>query len=463
MRTILLAVCLGAVSMTCAAQGREKTTEAADGKVIREKLISCVEASDADCVTQLLKAGAGPDAADARGVAILSLAAEGRSVSIVRLLLDAGADVNKAGAGDGTPLCRAALFGRKEIAELLMERGAEVNVVCDSDHGDTPLMTALRGAMLGGMPGEMKDGISGADGDRGGGEDGDAGAAGEVRRGAKLREALNTPADDFLAVARALLARGADVNAVAKCDAGETALMYAASAANLEIVKALLARGANVRKGASVLAMLTDMERESEKAKGRALPAISREQAATLAWVEKTKEARAEIAYLLRAAGAEDAGPGGARENTGSDAAASEEAARETFSDAIEKDDLKDLARLVDAYTGHPLGARVLPEALRLAVIYSRDEMVKLLLARGVPPNPPSDSPGGFTPLMHAVHSGNLEYVRMLLEAGADVSREDDKGVTALDAAERWAGSREEYRVIVELLKARGANGKKRE
>jgi ankyrin repeat protein len=123
MKTVLLAMCLGVAGVTCAAQGREAAAKAAGRKVIDEKLISCVEAGDAGCLAQFLAAGAKPDATDARGVAALSLAAEGKSTSVVRLLLDAGADVNKAGAGEGSPLCRAAVFGRKEIGEMLLERG----------------------------------------------------------------------------------------------------------------------------------------------------------------------------------------------------------------------------------------------------------------------------------------------------------------------------------------------------
>jgi ankyrin repeat protein len=124
---------------------------------------------------------------------------------------------------------------------------------------------------------------------------------------------------------------------------------------------------------------------------------------------------------------------------------------------------MKDFARLVEAYAAHPLGARVLPEALRLAVIYSRIEMVKLLLERGVDPNSYSERGRGHTPLMHAAHDGQLECVRLLLEAGADVHVRNDDGRTALDAAEGWANSSDEHLAIVELLKARGAKSKGQE
>jgi hypothetical protein len=43
------------------------------------------------------------------------------------------------------------------------------------------------------------------------------------------------------------------------------------------------------------------------------------------------------------------------------------------------------------------------------------------------------------------------------------VNRVNDDGRTALDAAESWAGTSEEHRAIVELLKARGAKSRRRE
>jgi ankyrin repeat protein len=432
MKTIFLALCLCLSGATCAAQGKIK--EAWD-----EQLIACVKGGDAGCVARALAAGASADATDKDGVSALSFAAEGTSESVVRLLLDAGADVNRDRPGGTIPLCRAALFGREEIVSTLLGAGAKINVECDGDHGGTPLTDALLAAMLVDMPGELTEGDREGDGD-----------ADE-----KWHRVMRSPRESFLAIARLLVERGADVNVVAKCDVGETALMYAAMSANVEMVELLLAHGARVNNGGSVLAQLREFEYESEKAKWLALPALSKEQSAMLAWFEKTQAARAKIRQLLKAAGAKEP-EDEERADDAADDEAPEQVADEAFSTTIKKNDLEDLGRLVKAYEGHPLAASVLAGALRTAVIYDRPEMLRLLLAHGADPNV-----GRLRPLADAARDGKPEMVLMLLEAGADLNAADEDGRTALDAAESWSGSSEGHDAVIELLKSRGAKSGK--
>lgn len=439
-----MVLCLCMSGVVCAAQG--KTNGASD-----EQLISCVKDGDAGCVARSLAAGASANAVDKDGVTALSFAAEGKSTAVAKLLLRAGADVNKAGPDHASPLCRAALFGLEEITETLLGAGAKINVVCRG-HGDTPLMEALLGAMYTSMPDELKGGVTGTgDGEAGDGKDGATADEETSDDDKRILRVLSTPRKDFIAVARLLLARGADVNVVAKCDLGESALMYAAWGADLEMVKELLSRGSEEEVMTRALSWLRKLESEYGQTKHLALPALSKEQTALLEWGEKTKAAYEEIEVLLRAAGAKPTEDEDRREDE-TNAADPEEVAGDAFKETIERNDLKDLERLIKAYRGHPLGASVLPGALRTAVIYDRPEAVKLLLAWGVDPNV-----GRYSALMHAAKEGKVEYVRLLLEGGADVNAADDEGKTALDYAESWSGSDEGHDAIIELLKARGA------
>ena len=443
-------VALSVSNMCDTIQAQKKLSSTASPKIIE-----CIKNGDVACTSEFLAAGGNANAVDEKGAPLLITASESKSTTIVKLLLNAGANPNDAGSAE-TPLCRAALFGRKEIAQALLDAGAKANVICDGDEGDSALMEALRGAMFAAMPVELRETIFNPEELR---ESADNEKEAQEKVG-QLREILAAPVDSYLDIARLLLARGADVNVVAKCEVGESALMYAAMAANVEMVKTLLVQGADVAKESPILDMLRETELEYRKTKFTALPALSRQQTALLDWTEKTKARREEITQLLKAAGAKESESN--QEEVGYSKEAVEDETREALDDVIEKEDLKDFERLVAAYTKHPLGAVVLPNALRVAVIYSRVEMVKLLLERGVNPNTPSTDVG-YTPLMQAASSANLELVKLLIDAGSDLDSENQDGHTALDEAEMYTHSSEAHRAVVAFLKDHGAqNGNKK-
>ncbi|MCP9494111.1 MAG: ankyrin repeat domain-containing protein [Pyrinomonadaceae bacterium MAG19_C2-C3] len=397
---------------------------------------------------QALLEGADANAVGEKDVAVLNTAAEGKSTDVVKALLNAGAKVDNKRNPYSSALCRAVAFGRKENVEALLAKGAKVKVICDGDHGDSPLMSALLQVSISDMPDEFQASLKQ--------ESDDSEDEKQI-----VNDAFSQPRENFIVIARMLLERGADVNVIAKCDVGETALMYAAMSANVEMVGELLARGADANKGGSS-ALLSDEfnELNFEKSEWRLLPAISKSQTALVAWSEKTKKQREQIKDLLMKAG------GKAPENDDEESEAFAEpqsiklqnAADEVFDDAIESNDAKDFARLIEAYKSHSLGTKALPEALRKAMIFSRTELIKLMLERGVNPN--TSTIGGRTPLMQAASNGNDEYVKMLLDAGADVNLVDDNGRTALDEAQSWVKSDERWLTTVELLKAHGAKSK---
>lgn len=415
------------------------------------KVIACIRNGDVVCVSEFLNRRGSAKGADEKGVPFLVIASEAKSPAVVRLLLNGGADLNDAGSGDEAPICRAALFGRKQTAQTLLEAGAKANVICDGEHGDSALMTAIRGAMYSGMPADLKDTIFNPEELS---ESSDTKEEGDEKI-AKMREILATSSEDYLEIARMLLARGADVNVTAKCDVGESALMYAAMAANVEMVKTLLARGADAKEQPQILDMLRITETEYRRTKLTPVPVLSRQQQASVDWADQTRSRREEIVRLLKAAGAEESPDEEDVNLKDTDLKVeAKEFARDAFDDVIQRNDLKDFERLVAAYAKHPLGKEALTNALWGAVVYARVEMVKLLLERGVNPNAPAGAPN-FTPLIEAAGSANLEIVKLLLDAGADVNAPDQNGRTALDLVEGYSSA--SYQEMAAFLKERGA------
>ena len=71
-----------------------------------------------------------------------------------------------------------------------------------------------------------------------------------------------------------------------------------------------------------------------------------------------------------------------------------------------------------------------------MAITYDNIEIVNFFLDKGIDVNATSRK-SKFTPLMCACCYGRLELVKLLLDHGADSSRSDYKGLTALDFAKK--------------------------
>jgi ankyrin repeat protein len=82
---------------------------------------------DTGLVTELLEAGADPDACDGQGRTPLIEAAFGGHADTVSALLEAGADPNARDPDGWSPLMEAASKGRFEVVKLFLAAGADAN------------------------------------------------------------------------------------------------------------------------------------------------------------------------------------------------------------------------------------------------------------------------------------------------------------------------------------------------
>ena len=168
----------------------------------------------------------------------LHWAAERDHVDVARALLDAGADLEARTSWGATPLDWAATMGSSKVADLLLARGAKgMNLVTAASLGKLDLVskyldssTSLESLSVRPLPTEVDDHWP-ADSARMTGDMISHAFYGACRNG-------------HTAVAAALLARGADVNA--KGVFGGTALHWAAINGHKDTVAFLVAHGADL-------------------------------------------------------------------------------------------------------------------------------------------------------------------------------------------------------------------------
>lgn len=227
----------------------------------------------AEVIETLLENNANVNARDGDGQTALheatlpaqgGAAKEAQRAKVVALLLDRGADPNATNKQGVTPLMQAALHGPVEVVDALIGKGARVNPDKPPLQGP-PLLWATdakRGtAAQVALELKVVQALLAA------------GAQVNVNSGfARAYTPLYAAAFyDKTAVARALLDKGADVNATVEDD--QTALMAAASNGNRELVELLVAKGADVNaksaKGQTVLDLAASSEiADLLKAKG---------------------------------------------------------------------------------------------------------------------------------------------------------------------------------------------------
>jgi ankyrin repeat protein len=219
------------------------TGEAAE----RSPLIDAAKNADTAAVRSLLQRKADVNAADEDGTTALHWASYRDDVESADLLIRAGATVNAKNDLGVTPLWSASLNGSEAMVRRLLAAGADPNAPLLA--GETPVMVAARS----GTPAVVEQLI--------------AKGANVNARGARGQTALMwAAAQNHSDVVKVLVAHGADV--LAKSDVwsevmavpphgyleynraiphgGDTALMFAARAGDLESATRLVAAGASV-------------------------------------------------------------------------------------------------------------------------------------------------------------------------------------------------------------------------
>lgn len=225
-------------------------------------LFQAVYGLEPEMVSLLVERGADVNKKTNPGLSALMLAARSKQLDIASILVEHGADVGATDANEITPLMYAALSGSPEIVRLLLEGGAEVDALsttgtalmaaADQGHEDVVKILLERGANvdLRGVNGwtalrsavnKRRKEIARTLIDKG--ADVNAVLTGEPGR--------NNPTLLHLAIywiksdiAPMLIEAGADVNA--KNETGLTPLMRAAWSEQADIVKLLIEKGADV-------------------------------------------------------------------------------------------------------------------------------------------------------------------------------------------------------------------------
>lgn len=353
------------------------------------EFIAAARGENIDLVNKLLDAGSDVNATQGDGATALHWAAHRNNLELVQLLIEAGADVNIANELGATPLWLATLNGSAPIAEKLLVAGASANVALKM--GETPLMSAARSGNLD--------------------------------------------------TVKLLLNSGADVNGVEK-EKGQTSLMWAVAQGHAHVVELLIENGADISTRSKVWYQL-------ENTAGNTNPSGNFKMAhgGSSAIMFAARTGNVNTARILLDAGANVNGKAASGVSALTQAAHSGHQELAIF--LLERG--ADPNSIDGGYT-----------ALHAAVLRSEVKLVAALLEHGAIFDAPVEhgSPGrrfsadysirsqliGRDAFWMAAKYGEVEILKILLEAGADPLMIDDNGITALQVAMGNSGSSLDWR-----------------
>lgn len=339
------------------------------------------------------------------------------NTEVVKILIEAGANVNQTDEDGHTVLMTAAYYGYLEIVKLLVKAGADVNAW---GQGDTPLLRAADGGQR-----EVYDflyPLISEDIRRRGEKDIDKGVKRKERwQKQDIEDFIDAAMYGNLEVVKAAIAKGIDINAIGS--EGQTALMYAANFVHIPVVQALIDAG-------------SDLDILSEDGGlGEGMTALMHVAGSFFATGK-----RAEVVKMLVDAGANvnlkgEEGFTALMRAAVAGYADSTKALIEAGADLNLRDDNGNTAMMLAEDNSHSKIVRLLKDAgaseegmneiaLIEAASQGNVEEVRILLQAGVDVNFRQDT----TALCEAVQTGNYEIVKMLIDAGADVNLRAKEG-----------------------------------
>jgi ankyrin repeat protein len=391
-----------------------------------------------------------------------------RYLETVKLLLARHADVNAADRSGDTALHAAARIPSPFLASRLLEAGARANATARYGNDDeTVLETAVQSHSREVVRMLLAHGAS-------------VHFADERRRILLAQSAAGDPG-----VLRQLIAAGADFSHRADGSGpGDCAMAVTALGTQLESIKILAQHDAGTPKllERAFLASLSSGPDRNPLVRFRRLRTVewliqhgvspSAPDNSGLALLSAASQGHVEIVLLLKAYGVKldvSKFPGNPQradlDRSDFDAAIVDAPWRAFLSRAVGYplglnasaaygfvDDVRENLRK------HPEAINGIPSAspLMFAARGGHLEIVKLLLDQGADVNPQVERGGWFgaTPLEAAAALGHVEVMRLLIERGADVNVKDEHGETLLDRLKRTRGAKRE---AIDLLTSHGA------
>lgn len=324
----------------------------------------------------------------------------------MQFLLDRGADIMLPASGGATPLHLAATYNTPEMVDLLIDRGAEVRNV--DENGDTPLGNAA------GFNPDPK--VTELLLDRGARLDHAGGLGGTAIH---LAASFNENPE----VALLLLERGADLSGVDH--EGSTLLHNAAYGGNVRLAQRLVDEGFDLnsenewgmiplhhaaQEGNPELVGWLQQQGSEIDAKGDVFGFTPLHSAVAFSATGYLKGTIIEVIGLFLDAGHRV----DARDDQGQTA----------LHWVVDPENLRDYGEHDDWF------------AARWGEPASTLEVMEFLLDQGADPS--ARDHGHFTPLHHAVSSGEPDRVSLLLQYGADIYAENEYGETACSNATGW-------------------------